>query len=142
MAEAATPILCGGTGLYLRSLNEGLANIPDPGEAARTEARALLALEGPAALCARLAAADPQTAAGLRDSDGQRLARAWEVWRGTGRGLASWQSEAATPGEWAFQVVLLDPPRTELRSAIAARFRAMLQQGCARGSRGPAGLAA
>ncbi len=62
MDAAQLPILCGGTGLYLRSLVTGLADIPDPGEAARTEARALLATEGAAALHARLRAADPDTA--------------------------------------------------------------------------------
>ncbi len=53
------PILCGGTGLYLRALTQGLADIPDPGAAARAEARALLAAQGAPALHARLAEADP-----------------------------------------------------------------------------------
>jgi tRNA dimethylallyltransferase len=129
MEQAELPILCGGTGLYLRTLTQGIADIPDPGEAARSEARALLAADGPAALHARLAAADPDTAATLRPSDGQRLARAWEVWRGTGHGLAHWQRGApAAPGS-SFAAILLDPPRAELRAAIAARFAAMLEQG-------------
>ncbi len=129
MDAAQLPILCGGTGLYLRSLVTGLADIPDPGEAARTEARALLATEGAAALHARLHAADPDTASTLRPTDGQRLARAWEVWRGTGRGLADWQHAAPRPPGWTFMAVLLDPPRAELRAAIAARFTAMLDAG-------------
>jgi tRNA dimethylallyltransferase len=124
------PILCGGTGLYLASLAGGLAATPDPGEAARTEARALLREIGPAALHARLAERDPDTAARLRPSDSQRIARAWEVWRGTGRGLAAWQAAhtADEPG-WTFSAVLLDPPRPALRAAIAARFGAMMEQG-------------
>jgi len=129
MEAARVPILCGGTGLYLRSLITGLADIPDPGEPARTEARALLAELGPAALHARLAAADPASAARLRPGDSQRIARAWEVWRGTGRGLAAWQDAAPPPSGWTFSAILLDPPRTELRAAIAARFAAMLEQG-------------
>ncbi len=129
MAEAAAPILCGGTGLYLRALTAGLADIPDPGAAARAEARCLLAGEGAAALHARLAAADPDTAATLRPGDGQRLARAWEVWRGTGQGLAAWRRTAPAGTQWAYHAVLLDPPRAELRAAIAARFAAMLEQG-------------
>ena len=129
MDAASIPILCGGTGLYLRALATGLADIPDPGGAARAEARHLLATAGPAALHARLAAADPATAATLRPSDGQRLARAWEVWRGTGQGLAAWLAAAAAPPEWCFTVLRLDPPRAELRTAIAARFAAMLQAG-------------
>ena len=133
MAQAAAsgrvPILCGGTGLYLAALVEGLAPIPVPTAAARDEARALLAEQGSAALHARLAAVDPATAASLRPSDGQRLARAWEVWRSTGRGLADWQAQPAQPPPWAFRMILLDPPRPALREAIAARFQAMLAQG-------------
>ncbi len=129
MAAATLPILCGGTGMYLRSLSSGLADIPEPGEAARTEARTLLAAEGAAALHARLRAVDPATADTLRLADGQRIARAWEVWRGTGRGLAEWQQTATTPGEWDFAAVVLDPPRADLRAAIAARFDAMLDAG-------------
>ncbi len=128
--QGRVPILCGGTGMYLAALWQGLADIPDPGEAARAEARALLAGEGPAVLHARLAQADPATAAGLRPSDGQRLARAWEVWRGTGRGLAAWQAQpGAAEAAWSVRAIVLDPPRAELRAAIAARFTAMLQDG-------------
>jgi tRNA dimethylallyltransferase len=129
METARVPILCGGTGMYLRSLTTGLADIPNPGDAARAEARALLADQGAAALHAQLAAVDPQTAATLRPSDGQRVARAWEVWRGTGRGLAEWLKAELIPADYVFRVVLLDPPRPELRAAIAQRFTAMLEQG-------------
>lgn len=124
------PILCGGTGLYIASLTAPLADVPDPGEPARAEARALLAELGPEALHARLAQVDPDTAAGLRPTDSQRIARAWEVWRGTGQGLAAWQrAPAPPPAPWRFAGILLDPPRAELRAAIATRFAAMLAQG-------------
>ncbi|MDJ0387435.1 tRNA (adenosine(37)-N6)-dimethylallyltransferase MiaA [Roseomonas sp. E05] len=142
LAELATahaagrlPVLCGGTGLYFRSLTEGIAPVPEIPPAAREEARTLLAEEGPAALHARLAAADPETAARLRPSDSQRLARAYEVWRGTGQGLASWQRETGTgPARldgvpWRFAVLRLDPPREALRVAIRRRWEAMLQAG-------------
>ena len=129
MQDSSVPILCGGTGLYLRSLLTGLADIPAPGQAVRDEARTLLATESAPALHARLHEVDPETAATLRPSDGQRVARAWEVWRGTGRGLAAWQRTATPPAEWEFAAVVLDPPRAELRAAIAARFDAMLQDG-------------
>lgn len=128
-ADKRLPILCGGTGLYLQALTHGLADIPDPGPAARTEARALLADDGPAALHARLTDADPATAATLRPSDGQRLARAWEVWRGTGQGLTAWHAHAPTPPAWSFRMMLLDPPRDTLRDAIEKRFTAMLTAG-------------
>jgi tRNA dimethylallyltransferase len=123
------PILTGGSGLYFASLTEGLVDIPDPGPAARTEARALLKEIGPAALHTRLTEMDPPTAARLRPADSQRVARAWEVWRGTGTGLAAGQEKTARPAPWRFAAILLDPPRTELRAAISARFDAMLREG-------------
>ena len=129
-AAGRLPILCGGTGMYFASLTQGLSDVPPIPEAAREEARRLLAEEGAAALHARLAAADPGTAARLRPSDSQRIARAWEVWRGTGKGLAAWQAGGGTgPAPWRFAAILLDPPRDALRAAIAARWRAMLAAG-------------
>ncbi len=128
--QGRLPILCGGTGLYIAALVDGLADIPDPGEAARDEARQLLASLGPAGLHARLEAVDPATAATLRPSDSQRLARAWEVWRGTGRGLADWHGGAMLPpAAYAFAAIRLDPPRAALREAIGLRFAAMLEDG-------------
>ena len=134
MAEATAagrlPILCGGTGLYLAALTEGLAEIPEPGEAARAEARALVAGEGAPALHARLALVDPETAARLRPGDPQRVARAWEVWRGTGRGMAAWHAGPASgAAPYAFTVLRLDPPRAALRAQVAGRFAGMLAAG-------------
>lgn len=128
-ANGQLPILCGGTGLYFAALVDGISEIPECGEPARAEARWLLAEHGPTALHASLAKVDPATAARLRPSDSQRVARAWEVWRGTGRGLAAWQSDKGTPAPWRFSAILLDPPRETLRAAIAGRFSAMLAQG-------------
>jgi tRNA dimethylallyltransferase len=130
MAAARLPILCGGTGLYFSALTEGLSEIPPVPPAAREEARGLLVEIGPAALHARLAAADPETAARLRPSDSQRLARAWEVWRGTGRGMAAWQVGPGTgPAPWRFAAIRLDPPREALRAAIGRRWQGMLAAG-------------
>ena len=128
-AEGRLPILCGGTGLYFATLVDGISAIPECGEPARAEARWLLAEQGPTALHASLAKVDPATAARLQPSDSQRVARAWEVWRGTGRGLVAWQSTKGVPAPWRFSAVLLDPPREALRAAIAGRFGAMLTAG-------------
>ncbi|WBV44242.1 tRNA (adenosine(37)-N6)-dimethylallyltransferase MiaA [Pseudoroseomonas cervicalis] len=128
------PILCGGTGMYFRVLIDGIAEIPPIPEAAREQARGLLAAEGPASLHARLAEVDPSTAARLRPSDSQRLARAYEVWLGTGRGLSDWQSDGAGegangPAPWRFAALLLDPPRDALRAAIRRRWDGMIAAG-------------
>ena len=129
MAVARLPILCGGTGMYLQSLTVGLADIPEPDAAARQEARTHIEAAGAAALHARLAAVDPATASSVRPSDGQRVARAWEVWRSTGRGLVSWQDERGEPAPYRFMVIQLAPPREALRAAAATRFDAMLEAG-------------
>ena len=123
MDEAHTagrlPILTGGSGMYFAALTDGLADIPDPGPEARAEARRLLAEHGPAALHASLTHVDPATAARLKPEDSQRIARAWEVWRGTGLDLAAWQNHRSEPARWRFTAILLDPPRDALRAAIA-----------------------
>jgi tRNA dimethylallyltransferase len=130
-AAGRLPILCGGTGLYLLALIEGLAEIPAVPAAARHEARRLLAECGAPALHHQLAAVDPATALTLRPGDSQRIARAWEVWRGTGRGLAAWHAAGAAtgPAPWRFAALRLDPPRDVLRGAVAVRFDAMLEAG-------------
>ncbi len=128
-ASGRLPIVCGGTGLYFWSLVHGIADIPGVPEHVRAEARGMLAELGPQRLHDALAEVDPATAATLRPSDSQRLARAWEVWRATGRGLSAWQAQPGTPAPWRFAALLLDPPRAALRAAIAARFAAMLEQG-------------
>lgn len=128
-AAGRLPILTGGSGMYFAALTDGLADIPDPGPDARAEARRLLAEQGPAALHASLTHVDPATAARLKPEDSQRIARAWEVWRGTGLGLAAWQNRRGPPAPWRFSAVRLDPPRDALRAAIATRFEAMLRDG-------------
>ena len=129
-AAPRVPILCGGTGMYLNALLQNLSDIPDPGPKAREEARALLAQLGAGGLHARLLAADPATAARLRPTDGQRVARAWEVWRGTGRGLAAWHAERpAAVLPWRVRAVLVQPERQTLHGPIAERWQAMLNSG-------------
>ncbi len=127
LAAAELPILCGGTGMYLSALLNGIAEIPDPGTEARATARALLAEMGAPALHARL---DAETAAKLRPNDSQRIARAYEVLLGTGQGLAYWQSRPTEKlAGWRPRMILLDPDREALRETIGARFNAMLEAG-------------
>lgn len=128
-AAGRLPILCGGTGLYFLSLTRGLSDVPIVPAWAREEARARLAASGAAALHESLARVDPATAATLRPTDGQRVARAFEVLLGTGRGLVAWRSGGVDPAPWRFSAILLRPPRQELRDAAAARFDGMLRDG-------------
>jgi tRNA dimethylallyltransferase len=128
MERAAFPILCGGTGMYLRALTQGISALPDVLPEARAEARALLAELGAGAMHARL---NPEDAARIRPTDSQRIARAYEIFLSTGRSLLSWQRAAPVlpPAPFAFRAILLDPPRATLREAIRARWAAMLAGG-------------
>lgn len=128
--EGFLPVFCGGTGMYFRALLEGLVEIPDPGMEARLEARSLLAEKGSEWLHTQLKKVDPETASDLHSSDSQRIARAWEVWRGTGRGLTAWRKQPQLPpASCRFLSIRLDPDREILRKAIARRFANMLRGG-------------
>lgn len=124
------PILCGGTGLYLRALMQGFSPIPDVPAGVRRASRALLDEIGSAALHERLAAGDPMSAARLHANDRQRIVRAWEVLQATGKPLSEWQMEPPTgPGDLKFLTFVLLPERTALYRACDQRFLAMLAHG-------------
>ena len=80
------PIIVGGTGLYFKTLTEGMAEIPPTPAAIRAQADAM-------PLPDLLAEVDPRTRAGLDTRNRARVQRAWEVERATGRSLAEWQAE-------------------------------------------------
>ncbi len=123
------PILVGGTGLYLKTLVEGLSAIPDIPEAVRATARGELDSLGKAAFHARLAARDPVMGARLKPRDSQRLLRAWEVLAATGRSLADWQAAPGAPAPYRFAKLCLLPPREAVYAACDARLEAMAGQG-------------
>lgn len=121
------PILVGGTGLYLRTLLDGIAPVPAIDPALRQHIRAL-----PVATAhAMLAREDPQAAQRLSPADTTRVARALEVVRATGRPMAAWQAERAggIGGDVALKALVLLPPRPWLFDRCDARFQAMLGQG-------------
>lgn len=127
------PIVVGGTGLYLRALMGGLADIPDTPPEVRARMAARLEEIGAPAFHGELAARDPEMGARLRPTDRQRLIRAAEVLEATGRSLAEWQRETrptlAGGQALTFRTVLLNPPRDELYAACDARFLEMMEKG-------------
>jgi len=123
------PILAGGTGLYLRALLDGLAPVPPVPESARREARALHARLGAVAFKSALAALDPETAERLAPGDTQRLIRAYEVVRGTGRGLRAWRRAQAPTGAFQAAAIALLPPRPALYASCDGRFLRMVEAG-------------
>lgn len=128
-AAGKLPIVTGGTGLYLRGLEQGLADIPPVPAAIRQGLAARLEAEGLAALHARLSAVDPGAAARIRPGDRQRTLRALEVWEATGRPLSAWQADDLPADGAPIAWIWLDPPRADLHARAAARFRAMVAEG-------------
>jgi tRNA dimethylallyltransferase len=128
-AAGRRAIVVGGTGLYLRALMSGIAAVPPIPEAVRAAARKRHAATGGAAFHAALAARDPAMAVRLAPGDSQRLVRAWEVLEATGRSLADWQADAVADTPFAFDVVLLLPPRDVLYASCDRRFVAMVEGG-------------
>ncbi len=126
----AVPILVGGTGLYIRTLLEGIAPVPPIDPAVRAGVRGLQVAEAYAALTNE----DPARAAMLGPADAARIARALEVIRSTGRSLAAWQQERSggIVGEVALHPLILLPPRAELYERCDGRFAAMLEGGAIR----------
>ena len=125
------PLLVGGTMLYLKVLREGLAELPPADAALRARIDAEAAQHGWPALHAELARLDSQTAARLRPTDAQRIQRAIEVLRLTGRTLGSFfaEQQSASPPFRCLTLALAPGDRGELHRRIAQRFDAMLAAG-------------
>ena len=126
-AAGKLPVLVGGTGLYMRTLLDGIAPVPEIDPTIRAEVRALPVAEAHAAL----AQLDPDAAARLAPADTTRVARALEVVRSTGRTLRDWQ--AAKTGGIADRITLaaliLLPDRDWLMARCDARAAAMFAEG-------------
>ena len=126
-AVGRVPILVGGTGLYLRTLIDGIAPVPEIGADVRAAVRALPVDVAHAAL----AKADPEAAARLNPADITRIARALEVARATGRTLKSWQAErvGGIGAEVALVATVLLPDRAWLVERCDRRLAAMFDSG-------------
>lgn len=126
-AEGRLPILCGGTGLYLSVLQQGISPIPSVDAAVRAE----ISVYSNPELMALLEQHDPPIAQKLTLGDTQRLRRAVEVWKGTGKLLSEWQMLSTLPflpeAEWHWEVI--NPSRDTLYARINQRFLQMMEEG-------------
>jgi len=125
------PIFVGGTGLYFKALTQGLSEIPPVPEAIRTELRLEAQERSTPDLHRELRLCDPLMAARLKPNDSQRILRALEIFRATGRSLATFQNARSLPllDMHACAAVFLAPDRDDLNRRIDARFDAMLAEG-------------
>ncbi len=134
-ATGRIPLLVGGTMLYFRALQQGLASLPSADAGVRAALEREAANRGWAALHARLAEVDPVSAGRIHPNDPQRIQRALEVYQLSGVPLTDWyrrsreQGEAAGLGYRAVKLVVAPPDRAVLRERIARRFGQMLEAG-------------
>jgi tRNA dimethylallyltransferase len=126
-ASGRVPILTGGTGLYLRTLLDGIAPVPaiDPEVRRRVRETAVEANRS------KLEALDPEAAARLNPGDTARINRALEVILSTSRTLVEWQKqrEGGIASEVALRALILLPPREWLYARCDERFASMIEHG-------------
>ncbi len=123
------PLLVGGTMLYYRALIAGLDELPQADARIRAQIDSEAAQHGWPALHAELSKVDPGAAARIAPNDPQRIQRALEVWRATGKALSALQRQEKSALPFELKGVALIPDRGMLHERIAQRFEAMLKLG-------------
>ena len=129
-SRGRTPVLVGGSGLWVRAAQHGLSDEPPHDAQVRARIQAELERIGPESLHQRLALVDPATAARLSPRDRQRITRALEVHDASGRPLSWWHEREGKPavaGEWRVFELTLEPASLDER--IAHRTRWMFETG-------------
>lgn len=130
-AHGRLPVLVGGTMLYFNALQHGLSNLPEADSAVRAHIEAEAAAMGWPALHAQLATIDPPVAAKIHNTDSQRIERALEVYRISGKTMSELRAQSqkvALPFN-ILKIALMPSDRSVLHQRIAERFQLMLQQG-------------
>ncbi|GAB2797139.1 tRNA (adenosine(37)-N6)-dimethylallyltransferase MiaA [Halomonas shantousis] len=130
-AAGRIPLLVGGTMMYYKRLLEGVANLPGADAALRAELAAWAERDGLGALHAELERVDPASASRIHPNDPQRLMRALEIQRVSGRPMSElWQEQQPENFPWrTLSIALVPAERSVLHERIAARFDAMLAAG-------------
>jgi len=125
------PLLVGGTMMYFRALTEGIADLPEADATIRAAIDAEAEASGWPALHAELTAVDAVAAARIEPNDSQRIQRALEVYRISGKSLSEWQAGAAPKDrkDRYLKVALVTDSRPVLHERIALRLQTMLDNG-------------
>ncbi|MDH3747508.1 MAG: tRNA (adenosine(37)-N6)-dimethylallyltransferase MiaA [Gammaproteobacteria bacterium] len=132
-AAGRIPLLVGGTMMYFRALTKGIADLPAANAQIRAQIDAEAALRSWPAMHAELGSFDPDAANRIKANDSQRIQRAIEVYRISGKPLSDWQAEAAArrpPSDTRFVKIALQPEtRKILNQRIEERLNLMLNNG-------------
>ena len=123
------PLIVGGTMLYAKALREGFDDLPSTDPVVREQVLQEIRDRGLAAVRQDLVRIDPVCASRLTDGDTQRIARALEVYRMTGKPITSFQSGRRTPDRSLPVIGLMPSDRARLHRDIARRFETMLKAG-------------
>ncbi len=131
IGQNKTPIIVGGSGLYIKALTDGLSPIPDIPQEVRDAAMIRQQKLGNPAFHEELAKRDPVMAARFHPFHTARLVRAWEVLEATGKSLAEWQKLPliAPPDNWHFEIEVIIPDRPILHQRCNDRFVWMVDNG-------------
>jgi tRNA dimethylallyltransferase len=127
LKEGRTPIVVGGTGLYLKALSEGISPLPPVDPDVRKELQAQGQTQD--SLYDELQTIDPELAARIDRHDRQRTLRGLEVFHGTGKPLSFWQSQKPIQPPYEFEKILLMPQKEELERRMRTRLENMLEKG-------------
>ena len=130
-ARGRIPLLVGGTMMYFRALSEGIAELPMANAGIRREIDAMAEKSGWPAMHAELQAVDPVSAARINPNDSQRIQRALEVYKASGKSLTEWQQASGGPAEDIayLKIALQIEPRKLLHERIALRLDQMVANG-------------
>ena len=130
-ARNRIPLLVGGTMLYFKALREGLSELPESDTGVRVQLDAEAAARGWPELHAELASVDPETAARLKPADAQRIQRALEVFRISGKPMSQLLRRGKPPNLpfRLIELALVPSDRSALHRRIEERFDAMLEKG-------------
>lgn len=131
IAHHKIPLLVGGTMMYFRILQQGIATLPTADSTVRAELKARAEKEGWASLHAYLASVDAVAAKRINPNDSQRIQRALEVYLLTGKNMTEWQTQNTSPlSDYKIHNIALMPANREhLHERIALRFDQMLADG-------------
>ena len=123
------PVVCGGTGFYIRCFLYGLPKTPESNEQIRENIKLRLESEGKEALYAELQVIDPESAAVISPNDAYRICRALEVYYTTGKTRSSYKLENQLREKYDFTFIVLEPPRDLLYERIRQRVEKMFEAG-------------
>lgn len=135
-AEGALPIICGGTGFYIRAFLLGLPSTPTGDEALRQRLREELSQQGGQAMWERLLACDPDSAKKIDPNDSYRTLRALEIFELTGKPRAAFLQEPKLREKYDFSTIILEREREDLYRRIEARVDKMFEAGLEAEARG------